>query len=167
MAAPERLARRLNRTPAGSRRADSAAAADAGGGPVHLGGAAVGADRGRRFNSLGEDITPGLAPGSNAKLDWVIVGGESGPKARPMHPDWARSLRDQCAAAGVAFFFKQWGQFVPMTAPDWPESAGCVNYYNPTMKSVGKKAAGRHLDGALHDAMPAHSPKPESKIHGR
>src|SRR5438132_2487081 len=42
-------------------------------------------------------------------IDWVIVGGESGPHARPMHPDWARSVRDQCGAAGVAFFFKQWG----------------------------------------------------------
>jgi len=43
------------------------------------------------------------------RLDWLIVGGESGPGARPMHPDWARSLRDQCAAASVPFFFKQWG----------------------------------------------------------
>jgi protein gp37 len=50
------------------------------------------------------------------RLDWVICGGESGPHARPMHPDWARSLRDQCAAAGVAFFFKQWG--------DWAEVGG-------------------------------------------
>ncbi len=46
-----------------------------------------------------------------ARLDWVIVGGESGPDARPMHPDWARSIRDQCQAAGVAFFFKQWGEW--------------------------------------------------------
>ena len=45
------------------------------------------------------------------RLHWVIVGGESGPKARPMHPDWARSLRDQCQAAGVPFFFKQWGEW--------------------------------------------------------
>ncbi|MGE0426230.1 MAG: phage Gp37/Gp68 family protein [Reyranellaceae bacterium] len=45
-------------------------------------------------------------------LDWVIVGGESGPNARPMHPDWARAIRDQCASAGVAYFFKQWGQWL-------------------------------------------------------
>lgn len=45
------------------------------------------------------------------RLDWVIAGGESGPKARPMHPDWARALRDQCKASGVAFFFKQWGEW--------------------------------------------------------
>ena len=47
-------------------------------------------------------------------LDWVIVGGESGPGARPMSPDWARSLRDQCEAAGVPFLFKQWGEWIPM-----------------------------------------------------
>lgn len=46
-------------------------------------------------------------------IDWVIVGGESGPGARPMHPDWARALRDQCQAAGVPFFFKQWGEWAP------------------------------------------------------
>ncbi|RVT96307.1 phage Gp37/Gp68 family protein [Rhodovarius crocodyli] len=46
-------------------------------------------------------------------IDWVIVGGESGPQARPMHLDWARSLRDQCAAAGVPFHFKQWGTWSP------------------------------------------------------
>lgn len=45
------------------------------------------------------------------KLDWVITGGESGPKARPAHPDWVRSLRDQCQAANIPFFFKQWGEF--------------------------------------------------------
>ena len=51
--------------------------------------------------------------GSRGDLHWVIVGGESGPKARPMHPDWARSLRDQCVAAGVPFFFKQHGEWSP------------------------------------------------------
>jgi len=56
------------------------------------------------------------APGSATtwrKLDWLICGGESGPGARPMHPDWARSIRDQCQAAGVPFFFKQWGEWWP------------------------------------------------------
>lgn len=53
------------------------------------------------------------SPASHRKIDWVIVGGESGPGARPMHPDWARSLRDQCQAAGVPFFFKQWGEWAP------------------------------------------------------
>jgi len=48
----------------------------------------------------------------DSKIDWVIVGGESGPGARPMHPDWVRSIRDQCQAAGVPFFFKQWGEWL-------------------------------------------------------
>jgi len=51
-------------------------------------------------------------------VDWVICGGESGPKARPMHPDWGRSLRDQCAAAGVPFLFKQWGEWLPISQQD-------------------------------------------------
>ncbi len=83
------------------------------------------------------------------ELDWVICGGESGPGARPMHPDWARSLRDQCAAAGVPFFFKQWGE-------NWPNEQG--NYsLSPEQEAgatdeddysrIGKKAAGALLDG--------------------
>lgn len=55
-----------------------------------------------------------IAPVRLPRVDWVIVGGESGPGARPMHPDWARSLRDQCNAAGVPFLFKQWGEWIPM-----------------------------------------------------
>lgn len=51
---------------------------------------------------------------SEARLHWVVAGGESGPGARPMHPDWARSLRDQCASAGVPFLFKQWGSWMPV-----------------------------------------------------
>ena len=61
------------------------------------------------LNALVAQASVGLAPSS--RVDWVICGGESGPKARPMHPDWARSLRDQCAAAGVPFLFKQWGEW--------------------------------------------------------
>lgn len=67
-----------------------------------------------------DDVSDGIDPlrfrhagGRRDALDWVICGGESGPDARPMHPDWARSLRDQCAAAGVPFFFKQWGEWAP------------------------------------------------------
>ena len=58
---------------------------------------------------------PGGGSSDNPHLDWVIVGGESGRNARPMHPDWARSIRDQCAAAGTAFFFKQWGAWKPIS----------------------------------------------------
>ena len=128
-------------------------------------------------------------------LDWVICGGESGPKARPMHPDWARGLRDQCAAAGVPFLFKQWGEWAPFINEDhytnggaeryahaWVEVSGKLqglcwivdddgtwsNYTgkphidseNEISRTVavmgrhGKKAAGRLLDGVLHDAFP-------------
>ena len=82
------------------------------------------------------------------RLDWVIAGGESGVDARPMHPAWARQLRDQCTAAGVPFFFKQWGEFTP----DDPAST------HTAMRQVGKKAAGRLLDGVEHNAMP--EPRP-------
>ena len=66
----------------------------------------------------------GLSGPMHAGIDWVIVGGESGPNARPMHPDWARSLRDQCQAAGVPFLFKQWGEYVAgelAPHPDYPD----------------------------------------------
>lgn len=63
---------------------------------------------GRRYGVPGRWQAP-----LSAGLDWVIAGGESGPKARPMHPAWVRALRDQCAAAGVPFFFKQWGEWGP------------------------------------------------------
>lgn len=107
-------------------------------------------------------------------LDWVIVGGESGPNARPMHPDWARSIRDQCQAAGVPFFFKQWGEWVPVTT-DMTEDrlvcyeAGCGDLpcfetegFRATVKSidkqemwrVGKASAGHLLDGREWNAMP-------------
>jgi protein gp37 len=55
-------------------------------------------------------------------LNWIIVGGETGPGARPMDPDWARGVRDQCAAAGVPFFFKRMGQGQP-TPGEWPKEA--------------------------------------------
>lgn len=61
----------------------------------------------------GGHITDSIHTNPGSKLDWVVVGGESGPGARPMHPDWVRSLRNQCAAAGVPFFFKQWGAYIP------------------------------------------------------
>jgi protein gp37 len=98
-------------------------------------------------------------------LDWVVAGGESGPGARPMHPDWARSLRHQCAAADVQFFFKQWGEWSPSgdhLAEDTPEHlrlrlhdrTHVFERDNQQMAWVGKKQAGRLLDGALHDGMP-------------
>lgn len=80
----------------------------------------------------------------HAYIHWVICGGESGPKARPMHPDWARSLRDQCQAAGVPYFFKQWGEWA------WAFSSDG----RPSMSLVGKKAAGALLDGREWSEFP-------------
>lgn len=77
-------------------------------------------------------------------LDWVIVGGESGPRCRPMRPDWARSIRDQCIATQVPFFFKQWGHI-----RNNPDPA------DPTEKKNGGKAkGGRTLDGRIWDQIP-------------
>ncbi len=109
--------------------------------------------------------------GTNAleALDWVIVGGESGPGARPMHPAWARSLRDQCQAAGVPFLFKQWGEWLPegqQTAKElslnlhgrrWCTADDGDDRYTRTAAAVhhvGKKAAGRLLDGVEHNGFP-------------
>ncbi len=71
------------------------------------------------------------------RVDWVIVGGESGPGSRPMHPDWAVSLQRQCSGAGVPFHFKQWGE------------------HNQALERVGKKVAGRLLGGRTWDELPA------------
>jgi protein gp37 len=108
-------------------------------------------------------------------LDWVICGGESGTNARPMHPDWARNLRDQCASAGVPFFFKQWGEYSPVR-PDgfigeWGVIDGEGRYVRETtawngrtgkdspsnevyVYRVGKRAAGRTLDGEIWNQYP-------------
>lgn len=118
----------------------------------------------------GEYFVPGCGSVSSKtfrgnRLDWVIPGGESGPNARPMHPDWPRSLRDQCAAAGVPFFFKQWGGWLPLgeDAATWGRDwflidkngvddlpDGRVPMYDEgeyAARRVGKKAAGHLLDG--------------------
>ena len=106
-------------------------------------------------------------------IDWVIAGGESGPGARPMPPDWARAARDQCKAAGVPFLFKQWGAWKRWAPGDSGEvrhvsardgksgdSPGFVDGERSAradtvpMARVGKKAAGRELDGQVHDGYP-------------
>lgn len=100
-------------------------------------------------------------------IDWVIVGGESGRQARPMHPDWARSLRDQCAAAGVPFLFKQWGEWglagpeptlrARVVAPSGTAIPcdGTHSMCEALMEPQGKKVAGRLLDGVQHDGLPS------------
>lgn len=90
-------------------------------------------------------------------VDWVVAGGESGPGARPMHPDWARSLRDQCKAEGVPFFFKQWGEWAPAADldPGLREHAREELAGGEYVCRVGKKRAGRLLDGVAWDQYPA------------
>jgi hypothetical protein len=111
----------------------------------------------------------------NGGIDWVIVGGESGKGARPMHPDWVRSIRDQCLAAGVPFFFKQWGGHRPMASGEmWkrsyvtvearkecgyycepgPDGGGHYDHGVTAMIPCPKKKAGRTLDGRTWDQMP-------------
>ena len=142
-----------------------------GSGPLHLWRA--GGNQGRW---LRQHMEP------SPEIEWVIVGGESGRGARPMHPDWARSLRDQCAVAGVPFFFKQRGEYswvdddgnyeaagIPDLPPKWRERTDdkfiCMRadgsradgYGGDSAEflyRVGKKAAGRHLDGREHSAFP-------------
>lgn len=88
-------------------------------------------------------------------IDWVIAGGESGPHARPMHPAWVRSLRDQCHSAGVPFLFKQWGEWLGDLQdgnPNDPKGQELNASGGPLR--VGKKAAGRLLDGREHSEYP-------------
>ncbi len=88
-------------------------------------------------------------------LSWVICGGESGPHARPMHPGWVRSLRNQCKAAGVAFHFKQWGEWAPYDRGDVDSaSLATPRALDKPVQRFGKKAAGRQLDGRTHDGFP-------------
>lgn len=101
-------------------------------------------------------LTPILRDDDGARqaLDCVIIGGESGPKARPLDPAWVRLVRDQCAAAGVSFFFKQWGEWLPVEGVDHPvyakkhQFANGQHYYK-----VGTKAAGNLLDGRTHTEL--------------
>lgn len=113
------------------------------------------------------------------RIHWVIVGGESGRGARPMHPDWARSLRDQCVDAGIPFFFKQWGAWFPRS--QWEDNPYLVlpdDHYAyegmghdlhrfqsfdgvEVMHRVGKKKAGRLLDGREWNEVPQPEAVPE------
>lgn len=101
------------------------------------------------------------------RIHWVITGGESGPGARPSHPEWFRSLRDQCVAAGVAFHFKQWGNWglaedaalelrrgATVTVPSEPSPGGLQRGGEVSMQRLGRKNAGRLLDGVLWDQLP-------------
>lgn len=93
----------------------------------------------------------GCPVGTGPALGWVIAGGESGPGSRPMHPDWVRSMRDQCATAGASFFFKQWGDWHPDALLH--REVGTQVCPPPSMR-VGKKAAGAMIDGREYREMP-------------
>ena len=128
-------------------------------------------DGGYDFFGMYEGGTCDRCDGEGRAIHQVIVGGESGPGARPLHPDWARSIRDQCQAAGVSFFFKQWGAWVPSAAKPirgnhtgggiFLKRDGCYGDQGAwwdgnaeALDKVGKKQAGRLLDGREWNEMP-------------
>lgn len=123
------------------------------------------------------DVNTTLEELPQLKLDWVIVGGESGKDARPMHPDWARAIRDQCAEADVPFFFKQWGEWAPgecekgfslrtlqaatLYSSGWdilkitPKEAETLHRDDsPDLWRFGKRNVYNCLDGIYHTAYP-------------
>jgi len=87
-------------------------------------------------------------------IDWVITGGESGPKARPASPNWFTDLHAQCMRKEVAFHFKQWGDWVPGDGENLPAKRVAKAKDGTRMYRVGKKLAGRVLNGELHDGLP-------------
>lgn len=152
------------------------------------------------FDALSCDVDPRDDEWEGRTINWVIAGGESGPHARPSHPDWFRALRDQCAAAGVPFLFKQWGEFGTSAyrmstsepifrtfdtfdqwvnkASTWVNGGICMDtkgrnlrvgadfarsrdesaFPVTIMHRVGKRAAGRLLDGVEHNGFPRLTP---------
>ena len=121
-----------------------------------------------------------LVPGDASQLDWVIAGGETGPRARPMHPRWAMDLAKQCDEAGIAFFFKGWGSWAPCAGCQDPRPGrrptrhavvslsgeltiqfqdhprvGETRRSQAIMSRVGRRAAGRELAGRILDEMPS------------
>lgn len=110
----------------------------------------------------------GLGKSGEWAIDWVIAGGESGPGARPAHPDWFRTVRDQCEAAGAPFFFKQWGSWAPRA--EWsprlkmvainrdgsrtPDDVNPDDVGGQRFVSVWKSEAGALLDGREHREFP-------------
>ena len=90
----------------------------------------------------------------SSSIDWVITGGESGPKARPSSPSWFRDLLNQCMAAEIPFHFKQWGDWGPGQGVNLAKARSAPAADGTTMLRIGKKAAGRVLDGATWDGLP-------------
>lgn len=137
---------------------------------------------------LGPIVLPASFLGLGQKA-WVVTGGESGPKARPCHPQWVRDLRDQCAAANVPFFHKQWGEWSPVNEPsDYPmcrvdpdgkwytsdSATGRAMVHNAILRDkdwqlmarVGKHEAGHLLDGQEWSQFPSPDGKPADFVEG-
>lgn len=111
------------------------------------------------------DAWPGGRLDRDRAIHWCIVGGETGPGARPMHPDWVRNVRQQCTLAGVPFFFKGWGEWLPRSQGDDPERLPqsfvaatpddvLLNRPKEPINRVGKRKAGHLLDGQEHRQFP-------------
>lgn len=104
------------------------------------------------------DLSAWTGDKSDRKLDWVIAGGESSSAARPTHPEWLRDLRDFCKTNNIAFHFKQWGHWIPveMTVerPGSLRTTELRGRRTIKMVAVGKREAGRILDGATYDQFP-------------
>lgn len=159
-------------------------------GPVDLGSWVLTVDQRRQqaltynMGNPQHHVPVGWAISDRPRVDWLIVGGESGPRARPLWPAWARSLRDQAQAAGVAFMFKQWGTwepYEPEQPPFWRDQRGRfhdghgLNILDPltggmgigwhedsldpsagaAFRRVGKHESGRLLDGREWSEFPA------------
>src|SRR5205814_1060657 len=106
------------------------------------------------------DLAVAFAPtGSADGLHWIIGGGESGHHARPMHPEWIASLRDQCVERGIRFHFKQWGNWRPVSLLQLngyrSKTVRLSNGESVVLANMGKKEAGRRLHGRTWDEFPS------------
>jgi protein gp37 len=104
------------------------------------------------------DLSPWVGKQGLNSIDWVIAGGESGALSRPMQPIWVRSLRDFCAAHRVAFHFKQWGHWIPEDQLQAYKKVTPLPVETVRMVALGKKIAGRVLDGRTYDGFPMRVP---------
>ncbi len=104
------------------------------------------------------DLSRWVKTGRSSPIHWIIAGGESGPKSRPMHPEWARGLRDFTCRHSIGFHFKQWGHWVPAEMVREQEARTMLlqleGDQTVEMLALGKRDAGRMLDGETHDGLP-------------